>query len=98
MLASSLETKASRHVTSPRGGKFMKRRDFIKATGVGVAGVAIAAPAIAQSTPEIKWRMSCSCPKSLDTLSGGPELMAKPVPEATANKFHTQGVPAGEIL
>src|SRR5260221_6137239 len=98
MLASSLETKASRHVTSPRGGKFMKRRDFIKATGVGVAGVAIAAPAIAQSTPEIKWRMSCSWPKSLDTLYGGAELMAKSVAEATDNKFQIQVFAAGEII
>ncbi len=32
----------------------MKRRDFIKATGIGVAGATIAAPAIAQSAPEIK--------------------------------------------
>ena len=49
----------------------MKRRDFIKATGVGVAGATIAAPAIAQTAPEIKWRMTCSWPKSLDTLYGG---------------------------
>ena len=48
------------HVASPKGGNSMKRRDFIKATGVGVAGAAgIAAPAIAQSAPEIKWRMTC---------------------------------------
>ena len=56
----------------------MKRRDFIKVTGIGVAGAAsIAAPAIAQSMPEIKWRMPTSWPKSLDTLHGGAEMMAK---------------------
>jgi TRAP-type mannitol/chloroaromatic compound transport system substrate-binding protein len=39
----------------------MKRRDFIKVTGIGVAGAAtMAAPAIAQSMPEIKWRMTTS--------------------------------------
>ncbi|MDB5579040.1 MAG: transporter substrate-binding protein, partial [Bradyrhizobium sp.] len=64
----------------------MKRRDFIKVTGLGVAGAAtMAAPAIAQSMPELKWRMTCSWPKSLDTLWGGVELMAKYIGEATDN-------------
>ena len=55
----------------------MKRRDFIKASGIGVAGAAVAAPAIAQTTPETKWRMTCSWPKSLDTLYGGAEVMSE---------------------
>jgi TRAP-type mannitol/chloroaromatic compound transport system substrate-binding protein len=76
----------------------MKRRDFIKATGVGVAGATIAAPAIAQSAPEIKWRMTCSWPKSLDTLYGGAEVLAKAVAEATDNKFQIQVFAAGEIV
>ena len=77
----------------------MKRRDFIKVTGIGVAGAAtIAAPAIAQSMPEIKWRMTTSWPKSLDTLYGGAEMMAKAVGEATDNKFQIQTFAAGEIV
>jgi TRAP-type mannitol/chloroaromatic compound transport system substrate-binding protein len=77
----------------------MKRRDFIKATGLGVAGAAtLAAPAIAQSMPEIKWRMPTSWPKSLDTLYGGAELMAKMVAEATDNKFQIQTFAGGEIV
>jgi len=60
----------------------MKRRDFIRTAGVGVAGAAtMAAPAIAQSMPEIKWRMTTSWPKSLDTLYGAPEYMAKRIAE-----------------
>src|SRR6202158_4067339 len=98
MLRASLETKAPAHITSPRGENSMKRRDFIKATGVGVAGATIAAPAIAQSTPETKWRMTCSWPKSLDTLYGGAEIMAKAVAEATDNKFQIQVFAAGEIV
>jgi TRAP-type mannitol/chloroaromatic compound transport system substrate-binding protein len=77
----------------------MKRRDFIKVTGIGVAGAAtMAAPAIAQSMPELKWRMTTSWPKSLDTLHGGAEIMAKMVGEVTDNKFQIQTFAAGEIV
>jgi len=77
----------------------MKRRDFIKVTGVGAAAAAtMAAPAIAQSMPEIKWRMPTSWPKSLDTLYGGAEMMAKVVAEATDNKFQIQTFAGGEIV
>src|SRR3978361_1638977 len=77
----------------------MKRRDFIKVTGLGVASAAtLAAPAIAQSMPEIKWRLTTSWPKSLDTIHGGAEMMAKVVAEATDNKFQIQTFAAGEIV
>jgi TRAP-type mannitol/chloroaromatic compound transport system substrate-binding protein len=82
----------------PMGGSGMKRRQFIKAAGLGVAASAIAAPAIAQSNPEIKWRMTTSWPKSLDTLYGGAEMMAKAVAEATDNKFQIQVFAGGEIV
>jgi TRAP-type mannitol/chloroaromatic compound transport system substrate-binding protein len=77
----------------------VKRRDFIKVTGLAAAGAAtIAAPAIAQSSPELKWRMTASWPKSLDTLWGGAEMMAKYIAEATDNKFQVQTFAAGEIV
>jgi TRAP-type mannitol/chloroaromatic compound transport system substrate-binding protein len=76
----------------------MKRREFLKATGLGLAGSAIAAPAIAQSMPEIKWRCTTSWPKSLDTIYGGVETFAKAVAEATDNRFQIQVFASGEIV
>src|SRR3974390_2841902 len=75
----------------------MKRRDFLKVTGTGIAASAIAAPAVAQSSPEIRWRLTASWPKSLDTLYGSLETFSKYVGEATDNKFQVQSFAAGEI-
>ena len=76
----------------------MKRREFLKAAGVGMAATAVAAPAIAQSMPELKWRLTASWPKSLDTLYGGCEYFAKRIAEITDNKFQIQVFAAGEIV
>ena len=38
----------------------MKRREFLKSACIGLAASGIAAPAIAQSNPEIRWRMTSS--------------------------------------
>src|SRR6195256_89871 len=76
----------------------MKRRDFLKVTGVGLAAGGVASPAIAQSAPELKWRYATSWPKSLDTLYGGCEFFCKRVAEITDNRFQIQAFAAGEIV
>jgi len=76
----------------------MKRRDFLKVTAAGAATAAVASPAIAQSSPEIKWRLTSSFPKSLDTIYGAAEIMAKQVAEMTDNKFQIQVFAAGEVV
>src|SRR5215510_10071238 len=77
----------------------MKRREFLKSAGVGLAAsTAVAAPAVAQSMPELKWRMPCSWPKSLETIYGGADMFAKAVGEATDGKFQIQIFAAGEIV
>ncbi|PSC05751.1 ABC transporter substrate-binding protein [Alsobacter soli] len=76
----------------------MKRRQFIQTAAIGAAASAVAAPAIAQSSPEVKWRLTSSFPKSLDTIYGGAEYMAKQVSEMTDGKFQIQVFAAGEIV
>ena len=76
----------------------MKRRQFIQTAGAGAAATAVAMPAVAQSNPEIKWRLASSFPKSLDTIYGGAEVMAKMVSELTDGKFQIQVFAAGEIV
>src|SRR5947199_6324469 len=76
----------------------MRRRSLIAGGGVGLVGAALAAPAIAQSQPEIKWRLASSFPKSLDTLYGAAEYLSKRVAEATDNKLQIRVFAGGEIV
>lgn len=81
----------------------MERRQFLKGAGVSLAAAATALPsanAIAQSStlPEVKWRLASSFPKSLDTIFGGAEVLAKRVKELTGGKFEIRAFPAGEIV
>src|ERR1700741_928530 len=76
----------------------MKRREFLKVGAAGMAASALAAPAIAQSMPEVRWRLTASWPKSLETRYCACETFAKHVSEATDNKFQIQVFAAGEIV
>ncbi len=76
----------------------MKRRAFLKKAAAGLAVGSVAAPAIAQSNPKISWRLAASWPKSLDTLFGGAELVAKRVAEITDGNFQIRTFAAGEIV
>jgi TRAP-type mannitol/chloroaromatic compound transport system substrate-binding protein len=76
----------------------MRRRSLIAGGSIGLVGAALAAPAIAQSQPEIKWRLATSWPKSLDTIYGGAEYLAKRVAEMTDNKFQIRAFAGGEIV
>lgn len=78
----------------------MERRSFLKSAGAGLAAgaAAVAGPALAADLPTIKWRLASSFPKSLDTIYGAAETMAKRVAEATGGKFQIQVFAAGEIV
>ena len=76
----------------------MQRRSFLKKAAAGVAAGAVAAPALAQSQPAIQWRMAASWPKSLDTIYGAADLVARRVGEITDGKFQIRVFAAGEIV
>jgi TRAP-type mannitol/chloroaromatic compound transport system substrate-binding protein len=72
----------------------LDRRSFITKAGLAGAGAAaattLAAPAIAQSSPKVTWRLASSFPKSLDTIYGGGEVFSKYISEATDGNFQIQ--------
>jgi TRAP-type mannitol/chloroaromatic compound transport system substrate-binding protein len=76
----------------------LKRRSFLTGASLAAAGSTVAAPAIAQSMPEIRWRLTSSFPKSLDTIFGTAQTFAKYMAEATDNKFQVQVFAPGEIV
>ncbi|MCA0316575.1 MAG: TRAP transporter substrate-binding protein [Proteobacteria bacterium] len=76
----------------------MERRTFITTASVAAAATAVAAPAIAQTAPEVRWRLTSSFPKSLDTIYGAAEVFSKAVAEMSDNKFQVQVFAAGEIV
>ena len=78
----------------------MKRREFFHGAG-GMAAGALAAgvtPALAQSHPQVRWRMASSFPKSLDTLFGTAEQIAQRVSRLTEGRFEIRIFAAGEIV
>jgi TRAP-type mannitol/chloroaromatic compound transport system substrate-binding protein len=80
----------------------MDRRSFFKKAGQAGAGAvaasALAAPAIAQESPKISWRMTSSFPKGLDTIYGGAVDVAEHLAAATDGKFSIQVFAANEIV
>jgi TRAP-type mannitol/chloroaromatic compound transport system substrate-binding protein len=55
-------------------------------------------PAVAQSQPTVRWRMSTAWPKSLDTLFGSADELCKRVSALTDGKFEIRCFPGGEIV
>lgn len=76
----------------------MKRRDVLKAAAATAGVATLAAPAIAQSAPEVRWRLTSSFPKALDTIFGTASTFCQYVAEATDNRFQIQAFAAGELV
>src|SRR5262245_40555610 len=93
-------TRPQRRILRRQRGSPMtlKRRQFLTGGATALAAGAVASPAIAQSAPEIKWRLTSSFPRILDTIFGTAQTMSKYIAEATDNRFQVQTFPAGEIV
>ena len=76
----------------------VRRREFLRAgAATALATPTLAAPAIAQSAPEIKWRLTSSFSKTLETMYGTSQIVCRYIAEATDNKFLIQPYQAGEL-
>jgi TRAP-type mannitol/chloroaromatic compound transport system substrate-binding protein len=75
----------------------MKRRYFLTTASLGLAATAIAKPAIAQFSPEIRWRLASSFPKTVGAWYAA-EIFSKFLAEATDSRFQIQTFAAGEIV
>ena len=80
----------------------MNRRHFFRQAGTAgigaVAAGALAAPAIAQESPKLTWRMTSSFTKNTDILWAASTDIAQSVKEATDGNFTIHTFAAGEIV
>jgi len=75
----------------------MERRSFVKHAGVAGILAAGTAPAV-QAQQSIRWRITSSFPKSLDTLYGAAEVFAKQVTTASGGRLNVTAHPPGELV
>ena len=85
----------------PKRGSGMKRRDFLKRTGVGLtaglAATAVAAPAVlAKQT--FNWKMVTSWPSGMPVLQTGAERFAKLVGEMSDGDLTIEVYAGGELV
>jgi TRAP-type mannitol/chloroaromatic compound transport system substrate-binding protein len=79
----------------------MQRRDFLSGAGLAAVlplGAAQAAPEALKQLPAIRWRLASSFPKSLDTIFGVSESLARRVAALTGERFQIRVFAAGELV
>ena len=75
----------------------MQRRSFLQGAGAGLAA-GVFASARAAELPAIHWRLASSFPKSLDTIYGAGEMLARRLEQITRGKFQIRVFAGGEIV
>ncbi|GGE25285.1 ABC transporter substrate-binding protein [Aureimonas endophytica] len=76
----------------------MDRRRFMRTGALGgVAAAGLAAPALAQTAPRIRWRCASAFPPVFDALHGGALDLARFLREATDGAFEIEIVPPGGL-
>lgn len=76
----------------------MQRRSFASTALAGVVAAGIAAPGIVRGQPKVRWRMASSWPKTLDTIHGGGDQVAKRVREVTGGALEISVHGPGELV
>ena len=76
----------------------MKRRLFLRNTGIAGILAAGTAPAVIHAQEPVRWRLASSFPKSLDTIYGGAEDFSKTVSDITGGKFQVSVHAGGELV
>lgn len=79
----------------------MSRREFLTkggAAAVAAGAAALSAPAVAQTTDVVRWRMASSFPKGVEVLFGTADFIARRVGQITGGKFQISVHAAGEIV
>ncbi len=75
-----------------------RRHAFIAGAGSALASAALTAPALAQTAPAIRWRMTSSFTRTLDITYGAGEYFCRQVAALTDGQFQISQFPAGEIV
>ena len=77
----------------------MQRRSFASTAIAGAAlATGLAAPAVVRAQPKLRWRLTSSWPKNLDTIYAGAEQVAKRVKEATNGAWDITVHAPGELV
>jgi TRAP-type mannitol/chloroaromatic compound transport system substrate-binding protein len=77
----------------------MQRRSFAATALTGAAlATGLAAPAIVGAQPKLRWRLTSSWPKNLDTIYGAADEVAKRVREATNGAWEISVHGPGELV
>src|ERR1700687_4650063 len=85
-------------ISQRNGSQSISRRRSARVAAAGLV-TAAAAPAMAQQTGEtVRWRLTSSFPKNLDTLFGAANTIARVTGELTDGKVVIQLFAAGEIV
>lgn len=84
--------------TSGTSARRIARRALLTGATASAAVAPLAAPAIAQTQPQIRWRMPSSFGKSLDTLHGSAQVFISAVRDLTDGRFEIQWFGPGEIV
>jgi TRAP-type mannitol/chloroaromatic compound transport system substrate-binding protein len=68
------------------------------AAGAGVGAAVLAAPAITQAQPAVRWRCTTGVPRALDTVFDTATGAAQRISDATGGRFTMTVAPVGEIV